>query len=322
MATVSRVVNGSKGVRPDTKRRVVEAIADLGFAPNAAARLLSGGSHKTVGALVPGFNDSFYGRVIRGLDDALASSGYALILACSDGSDELEESQCETLLSKGIDGMVFIRGGRRTDSLAEKAGARVPVVSIDREAPHGLWGSVTSDDRQGSFEMTARLVSMGHRRMAFVGGPDYVSAYRERFRGFQERAESVENGAEPLLFQGDSRYESGYALASDLLGRGTRITAVLCANDYMALGVIRGLQDSGVLVPAQVAVAGYGGEEIGLMVRPSLSTVSQPAYRMGIAASELMLDSLLKGIGMRGRSVTLSPLVVERDSTGGRRSLS
>jgi LacI family transcriptional regulator len=318
VATVSRVVNGLGSVRPETRRRVVEAIEALGFAPNPAARLLSGRSHKTIGALVPSFSDSFFAQAVRGLDDALSSAGYGLILACSDGSDELEETQCENLLSKGVDALVFLRGGRGTDYLAEKTSARIPVISVDREASQGGWGSVTSNDHRGASQMTARLLSMGHRRIAYLRGPDHVSTYRDRFQGFLEEMESLKGEAEPLMFQGDLSYEGGYALTSALLAQ--RVTAVFCANDYMAIGVIRGLQDGGVLVPAQVAVAGYGDQEIGVMIRPTLSTVSRPAYRMGVAASELLLDSLLKGSDLAGRNVVFSPSVVERDSTGWRRS--
>ncbi len=223
-------------------------------------------------------------------------------------------------MTKGVDGIVFVTGSPDSDSLIRRASEQVPVSLIDREISEAEYDTVTADNYGGAYAMTRHLLSQGHRRIAFISGPPDFSASRKRLAGFTQCRKDMGIAGPPLVYHGDFRYETGYSLAGEILSSGQSVTAVFAANDLMALGAMRRFTDVGILVPAQVAVAGFDDIFMAALARPSLSSVAQPAYRMGAVAAEMLLERLGPAPSRTwARFDMLEASVIVRDSTGGGR---
>ncbi len=320
ITTVSRVINGTGYVKESTRQKVQEAVKSLGFSPNHLARSLSSGSTRIVGAVFPDISNPFFPAVARGIDDALTSKGYMLVICNTDSDARQEEALVDVLLEKRVDGIVFVTGSPESGSLVKRTSDQVPVSLIDREIEGAECDTVTCDNYGGAYEMARHLVSLGHRRLAFFSGPPNLSTSRKRLAGFSDCLRDSGIADPPVVYYGDFRYETGYSLAREVLSSGLGVTAVFAANDLMALGAMRCFTDAGVLVPAQMAVAGYDDIFMASLVRPSLSTVAQPAYRMGAVAAEMLLQRLeANGSKPRPRFETLETSLALRDSTGGGR---
>lgn len=322
IATVSRVINDAGYVKESTRQKVEKAVQALGFSPNHMARSLSSGESRIIGAVFPDISNPFFPSVARGIDDALTARGYMLVLCNTDNDASQEEALVEALLGKRVDGIIFVTGSRENSRLVERASRSVAVSLIDREIEGTGCDTVTSDSRKGASDMARHLVALGHRKIAFLSGPLEFSTSRKRLAGLREALDEA-GAEEPIVYYGDFRYETGYSLAREILSGGQRVTAVFAANDLMALGAMRCFMDSGIMVPAQIAVGGYDDVFMSSLVRPALTTVAQPAYRMGAVAAEMLLERLS---GKRqpeegpARLQVLEAALVVRESTGGGRS--
>ena len=322
IATVSRVINETGYVKESTRKRVLEAVRVLGYSPSYPARSLSSGSTRIVGAVLPDISNPFFPAVARGIDDALTARGYLLIICNTDNDATQEEALVGMLLGQRVDGIVFVAGGPESGALVRRASRDVPVALIDREIGGVECDAVTCDNYNGAYEMTRHLLELGHRRIAFISGPPNLSTSRKRLAGFRDCLMHSGIADPPHVYYGDLKYETGRSIAREMLDSGQGTTAVFAANDLMALGAERCFTDAGVLVPARMAVAGYDDILMASLSRPSLTTVAQPAYRMGAVAAEMLLERLgASGDAARApaRLEVLETALVVRDSTGGGR---
>ncbi|HHW17541.1 MAG TPA: LacI family transcriptional regulator [Firmicutes bacterium] len=317
ISTVSRVINGTGYVRESTRKKIEDAIRALGYSPNHVARSLSKGSTKIIGAILPDISNPFFPTLARGIDDAVSSRGYTLIICNTDSDVRQEESSVRVLLEKRVDGVVFVAGSPESASLVRRASEQVPVAVIDREVEGVPCDTVTVDNFRGSYELTRYLLNCGHRKMAYISGPLHLSTSKKRLAGFRACLRDSGVNDEPHVFHGDFKYDTGYSIAREIIRMGLGITCVVCANDLMAIGAMRCFQDLGIGVPSQVAVCGFDDITMASLVRPSLTTVAQPAYRMGALAAEMLLERIEKGRDQSPRSRVLEPVLVIRDSTGG-----
>lgn len=322
IATVSRVVNGTGYVSESTRKKVEAAVARLGYSPNHFARSLSSGSTRTVGAVFPDISNPFFPAVARGLDDVLTSNGYLLVICNTDNDERQEEALVSALLEKRVDGIVFVTGGRDPGELLRGVSAEVPIAVIDREVKGVECDVVTCDSYKGAYELTRHLIDSGHRKIAFISGPPHLSTSQKRLAAFQAAMEEAGLDGRGPVYCGDFSYEAGYSIARDILSAPQGVTAVFAANDLMAIGAMRRFLDAGVMVPAQMAVAGFDDIQMASVVRPSLTTVAQPAYRMGAAAAEVLIERLKGGTCQPFQLKVLEPTLVVRDSTVGGRPVS
>ena len=186
ISTVSRVINNSGYVKQSTFERVEQAISKLGYSPNHLARSLSKGTTGIIGTILPDISNPFFPTLTRGIDDAVVSRGYTLILCNTDGYAAQEEASVRALLEKQVDGIVFVTGGSGTVQLVKEASKVCPVAVIDREVRGVSCDMVTVDNYQGSFEMAKYLLGAGHRRIAYITGPLHLSTSQGRLRGFRD----------------------------------------------------------------------------------------------------------------------------------------
>lgn len=316
MATVSRVVNGSTNVKPETRKKILETIERLGYRPNAVARGLASKKTTTVGVVIPDISNSFFAEVARGIDDIASMYKYNIILSNSDKNTEKELTLINTLLEKQVDGLLFMGGEVTEDHLVIFNSSSVPVVLAATKDPKNIFPSVDINHKKASFDATKAFINAGHKRIAFISGPltDPLTGY-ERFQGYKQAIEEAEITFDDNLVRvGNYHYTSGMDAMNYFLESANKPTAVLAASDEMAVGAIHAIQDKGLSVPNDIEVRGFDNIPISSMVRPLLSTVAQPQYDIGAVAMRF-LTKHINGEPIEDQRVILEHQLINRKST-------
>ncbi|MFJ7204130.1 LacI family DNA-binding transcriptional regulator [Streptomyces sp. NPDC098789] len=309
-ATVSRVLNGGYPVAGGTRTRVERAIEELGYVANGPARALAAATSDLVGVLVHDVADSFFGILAGSLQNALCPEGghlgsRRLAVVCNTEGEPAAEMAYLTLLEGQRAGGVVLTGGAveepahtaaLTARVARMAAAGVPVVLCGRpplSVPAALpVATVMFDDHGGAFRLAEHLLSLGHRRIAYIAGPPGLSTTRERLAGHRaalHRQNPVLAGAcEELTVHASFDRHAGYDATRELLRRGAPFTAVVAANDTVATGVAAALREEGIRIPEDVSVAGFDDLPFCVDTAPALTTVRVPLREAGALAAQLV----------------------------------
>jgi catabolite control protein A len=319
MATVSRVVNNNPNVKPQTRKKVFEAIERLGYRPNAVARGLASKKTTTVGVVIPDISNAIFAEVARGIEDIANMYHYNIILCNADKRKDKEIRVVNTLLEKQVDGLLFMGGTVTEEHLQAFKSANVPIVLCATTDEHGSMPSVDIDHESAAFDAVATLTSAGHRRIAMISGTlqDPTNGYA-RFQGYRRALEAAGIPYdESLVRVGNYRYESGIEAMKYFLELDDRPTAVFAATDEMAIGAIHYIQDFGLRVPEDVSVISVDNTRMASMVRPQLSSVAQPMYDIG-AVSMRLLTKLMKKEQVDQLRVILPHELITRQSVAAR----
>lgn len=295
VSTVSYVMNGTGPVADRTRSRVLAAIREVGFEPNQAARSLKRGSAAAIGLIVPDLRNEFFALVAEGVQDVAFSRDVLVVLCSSDANIERETSYARLLRRRRVDGVVYLSGTGVSPGALFELAERGPVVFVD-ELIAGLdVPFVGSDNRRGARAVAEHVLDRGHRRLAVIGGPAALWTAEQRLAGYREAlaGAGLDPDSVPVVL-GDYRQESGYRLSLALLtdGPGQRPTALLCANDLMAIGALQYCREAGIRVPEELSVVGFDDIPVAPLLSPPLTTVRQPAREMGRQATELLLSRL------------------------------
>ncbi|MBF9234120.1 LacI family DNA-binding transcriptional regulator [Microvirga alba] len=314
-ATVSRVLASPNVVSEDTRARVLEAIAKTGYVPNPAARSLRSQKTYMVLVVLPNLANTFFSKILSGIEETLFEAGYGMIIGDLDGSPEKEAHFAAFTSAGRVDGAILLNGhlfGQSRDAQGEPA-INIPLVALCEAIPGANIPQIEVDNRAASRRMTQYLVSRGHRLIAYLTGPADNVLEKERIRGYRDglRAEGLAFDPE-LVIEGDYTIKSGIDAGRDLLGRSRRPTAVFCTSDEMAIGLMRTLHSAGVRVPQDISVAGFDDIEFAAVAEPALTTIHQPRRELGQAAATALVD-LLQGRSTPER-IRLKTELVVRDS--------
>lgn len=315
MATVSRVVNNNPNVKPQTRKKVFEAIERLGYRPNAVARGLASKKTTTVGVVIPDISNAIFAEVARGIEDIANMYHYNIILCNADKKKEKEIRVINTLLEKQVDGLLFMGGAVTEEHLQAFRTSNVPIVLCATTDDQGTFPSVDIDHGQAAYDAVQALITQGHKKIAMISGTlqDPALGYA-RYHGYKRALE--EAGLpydETLVRPGNYRYESGVDAMKYFLELDERPTAVFAATDEMAIGAIHCIQDFGLNVPSDVSVISVDNSRMASMVRPKLSAVAQPMYDIG-AVSMRLLTKLMKKENVDMSKVVLPHEVIVRES--------
>ena len=316
MATVSRVVNGNPNVKPTTRKKVLEAIERLGYRPNAVARGLASKKTTTVGVIIPDISSIFYSELARGIEDIATMYKYNIILSNSDQNADKELHLLNTMLGKQVDGIVFMSGNITEELSSEFERSPVPIVLAASVVEDNKVPSVTVDYEQASFDAVTMLIESGHKQIGFVSGPFEEPINKEMKLVGYKRALTEANieYVEDFVLEGDYTYDSGIETVEKLLDLENKPTAIYVATDEMALGVIHGAQDRGLVIPKDLDVIGFDNTRLALMVRPQLTTVVQPMYDIGAVAMRLLTKFMNKE-KVEDHTVVLPHRIEKRHST-------
>ncbi|ORN06092.1 Catabolite control protein A [Lentilactobacillus parabuchneri] len=314
MATVSRVVNGNANVKPATRKKVLDVIEKLDYRPNAVARGLASKKTTTVGVIVPDVTNMYFASLARGIDDVATMYKYNIILTNSDSNSEKEIKVLNTLLSKQVDGIVFM-GNEITDKLREEfKRTKTPIVlagSVDEE---DLNPSVNIDYVAAVQEEVKNLIDRGNKRLAFVCGPlEQAINGKFRLKGYKQALKSAGIPYdEKLVFETDDTYKTGTLLQPALMA--VNATAAMVTDDELAAGIMNGMSDADVKVPDNFEIITSNDTKLTEMVRPKMSSITQPLYDIGAVAMRL-LTKLMHNEPVDDKNVLLPYGLMKREST-------
>ncbi len=296
ISTVSRVLSKSNyPVSEAIREKVLRVAGTMGYEPNIAARSLRTDRTNTIGIIVDDLLSPFTPPIVRGIQDYLNEHGFLSLIVNSDWDPIQEQSAIKTLLSRPVDGIIFVEYSHQTTSDALEQSNK-PHVFVHRLFGSPIKNSVVPDDYYGAGLATKHLISLGHRRIGYINGPENWHTCRARLSGYQDTLTSHNLPFDESLVQpGDWEIESGYKAAENMMKLAAPPTAIFAANDAMALGANYAIQDAGLRVPEDVAVVGYDNRNFTKTVRPRLTTVSMPVIEMGGVAAELLLRQIAEG---------------------------
>ncbi|GIH93368.1 LacI family DNA-binding transcriptional regulator [Planobispora siamensis] len=310
--TVSNVLNRPEKVSASTRSRVEAAIRELGFVRHGSASTLRAGHSKTVGLSVIDIGNPFFTDVTAGVEDVASDRGYAVLLSNSAGSRSKEERNLLVLAEQRVRGVLITPSDEDPTRLDRLRDRGISVVLVDHPAHRPDQCSVAVNDIGGGETAVAHLLSGGATDIAYVTGPLTIRQCLDRRLG-AERA----LGGRPLrvVEMAAMTPRAGQQAAEKLISEGGLPDAVFCANDLLALGMLRGLLHAGVRVPGDVALIGYDDIDFAAASAVSLSSVRQPTYQLGRVATELLLDECDNPATHAHQQIMFQPELIVREST-------
>jgi LacI family transcriptional regulator len=316
--TVSRVINDSGTVSRDTRGRVEQAIAQLGYVPSRLARGLSAQRTGTLAVIVPDVANPFFTLIVRGAEDVARRAGFRVIL-CDTRSDlQVEREVIEEMIAHRVEGIVIAPvSDRSREPLRRLAAFGIPFVLVDRTVPGIHADTVLGESAEGSKRLVEHLIALGHRRIAMIVESDEVSTARDRRRGYDTAL--AEAGIEPdpaLVADATADRAGGFAGMQRLLELDTSPTAVFTVNNLVALGAIEAVRAAGLEVPDDVALVCFDDIEYASRLYPFLTVMEQPAETFGTLSTQLLLERIGARAPERKRVVVLPADFVVRRSCG------
>lgn len=309
VATISRVFNDTAPVREEVRQKVLTVARGMSYVPHAAARSLSIRSTATIGVVLPDLHGEFFSEVIRGIDIAARQSGFHILVSGSH-ADRDEMRAVLAALRGRVDGLIVMSPDLEPGTLVADLPHGIPIAVLNSQVEGRP--SITIDNFGGARGVVKHLVALGHRRIAFVGGPPLNGDAGERRRGYRAGIRST--GLETIELDGLFTEDSGYEAARTFLERSPRATALFAANDAMAIGALSALREAGVAVPRDIALVGFDDVPIARYLAPPLTTVAVPIAELGRAAFDV-LHTMIRGDAAPGNRKLKTALVV-RESCG------
>lgn len=314
-ATVSHVINNTRLVSPETRERVLAAMAALNYRPNALARSLRQGKSNTIGLVLPDSANPFFAEISRSIEDEAFRKGYSVFLCNTELDTQRELFYVDVLSKKQVDGIIFIAAGDQADSLDFLLRRNLPVVMIDRNVPSVELDAVLTDNQLGGLLATQHLLDLGHTRIACIAGPSSITPSAERIIGYRKALEQAGLPYdENLVVRGDYHAQSGLEITHFILKMDPRPTAIFALNDLMALGALRAAAEAGCSVPKDLAVVGYDDLELSRFTNPPLTTIAQPKKEIGVQAVNMLIDRMSQRNKPPTRLVLPPELIVRRST--------
>jgi LacI family transcriptional regulator len=315
--TVSRVINNSGYISQETRERVAQAIADLGYVPNALARSLRFKQTKTLALILTDITNPFFTTVARGVEDTASEHGFTVMFCNTDESQDDEAEYLNVLVQKQVDGVLLVPAGCTPESVTFLLDRNVPVVLLDRHIAEVDVDSVRGDSEGGAYMLTRHLIELGHQRIAILSGAQSVSTAQDRVDGYQRAVvEAGLDGDASLVHWGQYTPESGEQMARLALAQTPRPTAIFAANNFVAIGALHALRSAGLRVPEDVSLVTFDDLPMASLIDPFLTVVEQPAYAMGERATRLLLDRLAGRSPAAPQTVVLPTELIVRKSSG------
>jgi LacI family transcriptional regulator len=315
--TVSKVLRDAPDISVNTKIRIKALSQEMGYVPHAMAAGLRTRATRLLGIVIPGVANPVYARLVMALEDRAYEHGFELFLAHTLERPDREEFVIRRQLARRIEGLFVIpvpRLGDRPPIYTELSRHEVPVVILG-PAPEFCNGviRVAADELAASREITQHLIGLGHRRIAFLGGPSASPSAQLRFEGYRRalRDAGIEID-DRLVFQAGSTLENGFQSALELIRESPGVTAIQAVNDLIAIGALNALASQGIRVPEDVSVAGFGNILTAENARVPLTTIREPKFRLGLAAMEVM-QKLIKNEPVESRLLRADMII--RNST-------
>lgn len=313
LVTVSRVLNNSTTVRESNRQKVLQAIKELDYRPNSAARSLARGTTGLIGLTLVTLKDTVFDGIVQSVNECLEENGYFLALSIFSQTKVEPDKQNNFLFQEDrVDGIIVLSPLDEEQYVLELKRKKIPFVIIDNNLENTSALTVNVDNYSGGYEAAKHLLSLGHTRIAHVSGPEHFLSVRERKRGFEKAL--AEEGLSPIIVSNtEFGIRTGFEAAMAWIHSGTIPTAVFAGDDGLALGVMEAFQNEGYSIPRDISVIGFDDQVFSSEIHPRLTTIRQPMEQMGQQAVRLLLK-LIQG-SKRNTSVLLQPNLIVREST-------
>lgn len=316
--TVSRALNETTRllVNPETAERVLRAADQLGYRPNRIARGLKTSRSHTIGVLIPDITNPLFPPILRGIEDRLDAAGYTSLIVNTDNDPERERVYLEVMRGRQVDGFISATARLDRELMAELAGGGTPLVLVNRSLEDGPVPAVTIDDRRGIGLAVEHVAGLGHERIGHVAGPQNLSTGHRRHTGFVEamRSARLRTPAKRIRFAAYFTEDEGARAAGELLDGAAELTAIVAANDLLAIGCYDALQSRGLRCPDDISIVGFNDMPLVDRLRPPLTSVRVPQREIGQVAADLLLEQL-SGAGDPATEILLEPTLSVRGST-------
>jgi LacI family transcriptional regulator len=314
-ATVSRVLNDLNVVKSSTRARVLKAAEELKYHPNLHARSLARGKNRTLGILVSNMENPFFFDIYHALESAAHARDYEVVVANTDYRSEQLVSSVRLMIGWRVAGLAAIVSEMDSHLMQVLTDSKIPIVFYDVGTPKKNITNVRVDYRKGMKKIVEYLHSLGHTRMAFLGHHSTLGPISERRKTFMETVARFSPNVQAQIVGGSDGLEGGRQAARELLSSGFDPTAIICVNDFMAVGVLRQLRDQGIRVPEDVSVTGFDNIRLAEFCSPALTTVHIPREQIGRTIFENLVPENSPD-RLAGQEILIDPELVVRESTG------
>lgn len=316
VSTVSRALNNTSYVHPDTKARIMAAVKELSYQPNLLAKGLREGKRNTIGVVVPRLSFSIFSSVVSGIEEEARKSGYATLICTTGDEKEVEKESLNRLRNGFIDGLIIAGTGGNKRLIRDINAGGIPVTQVIREQDPSLC-SVVVDNKKIGYDATVYLINKGCTRIGLINGSMEIAPYADRYFGYRKAV--GEYHLEEITAEKESKLRSmkyGYDCTLQLIDRYSRLDAILAATDSQGMGCIRALKENGYAVPGMIRVLSMTGHHVGDMLETTLTSMELPGYEIGQRAADMTIQAIEHG-GKKRSLQHLSFLAVmdEREST-------
>lgn len=292
--TVSRALRNSPLISPETKLRIQMISKQIGYHPSVAARSLKTHRSQVLGVIVSHIADPFFSEILQGIDDVAQFNGYSMFIAAAQHDPLKEQTIIKTMLEHRVDGVILCSPHLTAEQNHQLHSFEIPIVAINNQGSEDYEFSISHDDIDGSRQACRHLIGLGHSRIAYLGNSTSGRTTHDRFLGYQRAM--LENGLpinEGYVQEVDGNNASeGLAGVERYLSLQVRPSAIICYNDLVAMGVLKGLHQAGINVPEDISITGFDNILYSDFTQPPLTTIDQPKRFLGAEAARLMLQQL------------------------------
>ncbi|NLN15293.1 MAG: LacI family transcriptional regulator [Tissierellia bacterium] len=315
ISTVSRVINDSKPVSPEARRRVLHAIETLGYEPNEVARSLVTKKSNLIGVIVDDIGRAYVSQIVRGIEEIGRMYGYDIILSSSYGDAETELKFLQLMKTKQVEGIILVSEIVNEKVVDYIKKTKVEFMYLNRYYNVPELPTISLDNKRAAAKMMDYLIDLGHRKIVYLTQEKLdLAIEQEKIKAYKEAMASI--GEDPILVQIDNYLmDGGYKIGREILRLKEEkgITAVFCCHDELAIGLMNYLYDNGVHVPDDISVAGYGDINVASIYRPTLTTIKEPFYDLGAISIRKILKKLI-GEPIDEAHIVLPIRLIERES--------
>jgi len=317
--TVSHVINETRFVMPETKRRVLEVMKKLKYQPNLLARSLATGKTHTIGLIISDIKNPFYPELVQGVEELAVKNDYNVFLCNTDYDIEKGLKSIGALIRKKIDGIIVASSQVDSSIINQLMDTDLNFVLVDWGKRNVNADSLYFDYKVGMAEAIAHLASLGHRKIYFISGPKTLKTAEIRMRNFIDAVEKYrDNNLDYKILEGDHKIEGGLKAAQKILKGKVLPTAIVCSNDLTAIGAMKALKVGGIRIPDDMSIIGLDNIALTEIVSPALTTIELERYRIGKTAMELLLNRI-KDKKLPKQTCIFKTKLVIRESTSKRR---
>jgi len=312
--SVSRVVNGTRKVSPETQRKVLAAIQRIGYEPNEAARMLRGLRSRILGLIVPDLADPFFATCANAIHETAWNAGYLTLMAASFHREDIERSETEIMLHRQVAGLLVIPSGVQNDHFAEAKKCGIPIVALDRPLERVEADSLVVDNREASIRLTEHLIGHGHERILCIADDERIFTKSERVAGYSQAMQRANLDVRVCLV---GPLSGSLSAQLPVLLRGAEgPTAIFATSDVLAVEVLRLLQLHAIPIPEKIALVSFDDFDAATLVRPSVTAVRQPVVQLGRQAASQLLERLKEPAASKVNHLVLQTELVIRESCG------